>query len=1367
MPADDVEVTSSGLTQLSEGSGAAGASSKFCVNIIFVHGLGGSPRGSWEGSDPAPSTTAPSARDAFNQVFPRARDKTAIEPQSSDSTTIFWPQDFLAGDLPEARIWTYGYKADVIDGLFQTGKKNSISQHGRDLSVQIERTVLVANRDPILFVAHNVGGIIVKDAINRSQACQERCNGVIFLGTPHRGSDAASLDIIAANLAMMLQRTPNHMEALLALKVENELLESIHINFTEVLSQSNGRMKVHSFQEGRATTGIKGLGGKVVGDYSSKIGLPETLETVESLDVDHRQMTRCFKRSSPQYRAILGVLRRFVFEATEHGGQDDGRTVYSDTQSLRDLDLDRYVTAFARELSDKYPGGLGRDGIDSVVSSLPTTLTGFAYKMGNESTSKENAKIKYFVHRYRHRITEQFRLKLFEEHNIDIAEELSASRATSVDGMSINEIVSRRTVHLEGPSQQEHGFVPDDVSESDAIDDDPDPDLPELSTLRDVLKDSSAFAWLLSSVTTESRLETPGPEKTRESILEQLLRDIKGSTRFSRHYQDQVTVEFELVWDFPSFYKTQQYECTMKYALHNAITVTGTGNQVQAATVHQYMCQVWPETGPQLLDFLGELFEGETGNGKSCQGTLPGGLSVLAQSLGPTLSFQASGDPFSVAELGAQLSWLGAALRASSSETELSTCIPFLHISDQIPRAGEPKHSFICRVEYHQTLQSQDESTKKSQETGSCWRALLRNPTIVEGYPIPRRSRRNSGMEVSLDIMAALINGRRMVEFCGTTFIKGFSAMLAAVTEEAEALYWHLYYNEDGSYISYEDPRVPRASASAIDILKRGNLSSQQHIVGWCASMKNYTGAPDANYLSIGRSELEGPSPRYAFEKVTISAGKFITVGSTFAFGLKDPPLYFGSGDDYVGMLLNISDRHFVFYDCDDRRAWLVDGASGLLHLLRASIKHLQKDKRLRHLLCYDEDDFQEASETNSSSDAAFEVLSNKNNQALPLYPKKPESWQQRTSKLGAKAEEQHTQKTPMYCLADLIEHLCHILGQITAHQDDIRTEAGVGFKVKISPREQLEGFDFKNIALRQEPLLPKAATLSQKGFGWVDFTRAIRAITLFGTGFGQLFAPKTTEKACGTCLWNSELPKGEDYLAATVPDIKKIIEERGSMRNNPWRLADKIYWISPDKLFAPCKCPERSSMFDRRGNRVQVLLSPTTLRMPWAKEYCSPAHLAEEGAVIFGRSSTLPLFWRSQGDPDKGELEHEELEKLSGDSARIEVDNPPSAPGSSTNAFPTSDSTSQSSFSYSHRNSPFVNRNRSTAGTSQAALDLEQDATRPELQAQNYRDPSDQYHRTRRELQRRGGGDTLEPGPGNEPPRSDKGKGKDPWLYR
>lgn len=233
-----------------------------------MHGLRGHPRHTWEDREPkstAIKSPVPGKLDRFKAAF-RPKSLTAhadgrdggLGSIASTSPNVFWPNEFLVDDLPEARIWTYGYNADVV-GLFQANNKNSISQHGRDLSAQIERDVMVGNGDPILFVAHSLGGIIIKDAMNRSDACRQRCRLVIFLGTPHRGADFAGWGKIAANLAVMALQDSN-TKILNTLQVDGEVLDNIQENFTNLLDKSE--IKVHSFQEAKGITGIKGLHGK-------------------------------------------------------------------------------------------------------------------------------------------------------------------------------------------------------------------------------------------------------------------------------------------------------------------------------------------------------------------------------------------------------------------------------------------------------------------------------------------------------------------------------------------------------------------------------------------------------------------------------------------------------------------------------------------------------------------------------------------------------------------------------------------------------------------------------------------------------------------------------------------------------------------------------------------------------------------------------------------------------------------------------------------------------------------------------------------------------------------------------------------------
>lgn len=115
-------------------------------SIIFVHGLRGHPRKTWEdiresGSDA--STAASSKRKTFKSFFKsRSRTPTAATVSGEEqSARLFWPEEFLTEDIPEARVWTYGYNADAIGGMFQANNKNSISHHGRDLAARVGREI--------------------------------------------------------------------------------------------------------------------------------------------------------------------------------------------------------------------------------------------------------------------------------------------------------------------------------------------------------------------------------------------------------------------------------------------------------------------------------------------------------------------------------------------------------------------------------------------------------------------------------------------------------------------------------------------------------------------------------------------------------------------------------------------------------------------------------------------------------------------------------------------------------------------------------------------------------------------------------------------------------------------------------------------------------------------------------------------------------------------------------------------------------------------------------------------------------------------------------------------------------------------------
>lgn len=77
----------------------------------------------------------------FRSTTSSSESNSIQKDTSSEDQKIFWPKDYLADDIAEARVWTYGYNADVIGGLFQANNKNSVSGHGRDLKVRLEREI--------------------------------------------------------------------------------------------------------------------------------------------------------------------------------------------------------------------------------------------------------------------------------------------------------------------------------------------------------------------------------------------------------------------------------------------------------------------------------------------------------------------------------------------------------------------------------------------------------------------------------------------------------------------------------------------------------------------------------------------------------------------------------------------------------------------------------------------------------------------------------------------------------------------------------------------------------------------------------------------------------------------------------------------------------------------------------------------------------------------------------------------------------------------------------------------------------------------------------------------------------------------------
>lgn len=203
---------------------------------------------------------------------------------------------------------------------------------------------------------------------------------------------------------------------------------------------------------------------------------------------------------------------------------------------------------------------------------------------------------------------------------------------------------------------------------------------------------------------------------------------------------------------------------------------------------------------------------------------------------------EATGTKVSVAEIGVQLAWLGAALRSSPYKLGVAYCTPLIHIDSQSVKVSENLLS-LPSVQFKIDFAIEElELTQLTPKmlNGQCWHSMFRNPIIVKGYPIPPKPEPYLGLEIPLNMMAGLIQTKRVNSFDGKLFLKGFSSMLIPTKRTKNLFMWHLIYHGDGTRISYLE-----SSADHVEGIAISDLAEARHVVGWCTNAKMNAGRDD------------------------------------------------------------------------------------------------------------------------------------------------------------------------------------------------------------------------------------------------------------------------------------------------------------------------------------------------------------------------------------------------------------------------------------------------------------------------------------------------------------------------------------------
>lgn len=196
-------------------------------SIVAVHGIGALPEKTW----------------TFRHLDPKNANKVIQR--------VNWLSDetMLPSEFPKARIMTYGYDSvwygeapprqslddiatEVLMELVQAREVSSQSHIAH--SLRLMQPIQNCPDRPIIFIGHCFGGLIIEHAYMRSKLVAEdypgiydSITGIIFMGTPHSGTDMVQGKTLAEVFKLIIASTESTQATSFKVQIEDGLLKSV------------------------------------------------------------------------------------------------------------------------------------------------------------------------------------------------------------------------------------------------------------------------------------------------------------------------------------------------------------------------------------------------------------------------------------------------------------------------------------------------------------------------------------------------------------------------------------------------------------------------------------------------------------------------------------------------------------------------------------------------------------------------------------------------------------------------------------------------------------------------------------------------------------------------------------------------------------------------------------------------------------------------------------------------------------------------------------------------------------------------------------------------------------------------------------
>ncbi|EXA31563.1 hypothetical protein FOVG_17184 [Fusarium oxysporum f. sp. pisi HDV247] len=272
------------------------------VDIVAVHGLAANPDYAW--------VWQPKNNPPGHPGYPAKH--------------FNWLRELLPNELSSAqlscRVMTFNYDSK----WFMNAPQQRLSNISDTLLVSLRNERHKATGRPLIFIGHSFGGNLIEQTIvsafRRSEYFEiaESTVGVVFLGTPHRGSAAASWGVLITSLAppqfTVEKRILTDLE-----EQSSSLTDRLH-DFSRWLFVES--VPVVCFFEQLTTDYSSRMGavGKII--PSRELVVPETSACIDghlkiSLHADHFKINKFYGPDDPSFKLVYPEIERMARGAQE------------------------------------------------------------------------------------------------------------------------------------------------------------------------------------------------------------------------------------------------------------------------------------------------------------------------------------------------------------------------------------------------------------------------------------------------------------------------------------------------------------------------------------------------------------------------------------------------------------------------------------------------------------------------------------------------------------------------------------------------------------------------------------------------------------------------------------------------------------------------------------------------------------------------------------------------------------------------------------------------------------------------------------------------------------------------------------------